>query len=116
MKVNIIGFRLPTATPDPTRHSSCGWVAICDNKEVGWCNMTFLPDNVLKLEDAFIHADYRGKGIYKNLWNTRMDYINKHYNNYKLMAYCKPTTLEFYKKQGFIEKEIITLVEKYLAP
>ena len=54
MNINIIGFRLPTATPDPTRHSSCGWVAICDNKEVGWCNMTFLPDNVLKLEDIEI--------------------------------------------------------------
>ena len=46
------------------------------------------------------------------LWNRRMDYINTHLSHYKLMAYCKPTTLEFFKKQGFIEKEIITLVEK----
>ena len=114
MKVNIIGFRLPTATPDPTRHSTCGWVAICNNKEVGWCNMSFLPDNVLKLEDAFVHVNYRGKGIYKKLWNTRMDYINDHYGNYKLMAYCKPTTLEFYKKRGFDVKETITLMEKYI--
>ena len=112
MNINIIGFRLPTATPDPTRHSSCGWVAICDNKEVGWCNMTFLPDNVLKLEDAFVHIDYRGKGIYKKLWLTRNDYIKLYFPNYKLMAYCKPSTLEFYKKQGFIEKEVITLMEK----
>ena len=116
MKIDIIGFRLPTVTPDPSRHSSCGWVAILEGKEVGWCNMTFLHDNVLKLEDSFVHPDYRGKGIYRMLWNRRMDYINTHLSHYKLMAYCKPSTLEFFKKQGFIEKEIITLVEKYLAP
>ena len=112
MDIKIIGFRLPTVTPDPSRHSSCGWVAICDEKEVGWCNMSFLHDNVLKLEDSFVHPDYRGRGIYRMLWNRRMDYINTHLSHYKLMAYCKPTTLEFFKKQGFIEKEIITLVEK----
>ena len=41
-----------------------------------------------------------------------MNYINTNYKNYDLMAYCKPTTLEFFKKHGFIEKEIITLVKK----
>ena len=108
----MIGFRLPTATPDPTRHASCGWVAIYNDKEIGWCNMTFLPNNVLKLEDAFIHPDFRGKGIYKQLWNKRYDYIQEHFSNYKLMAYCKPTTLDFYKKKNFIVKEVITLVER----
>ncbi len=112
MDINIIGFRLPTATPDPARHSSCGWIAICDGKEVGWCNMSFLPDNTLKFEDSFVHPDYRGKGIYKMLWEFRFNYVSEHFNNYKLMAYCKPSTLKHYKKQGFIEKEIITLVEK----
>ena len=112
MKIDIIGFRLPTATPDPTRHSSCGWVAICNSKEVGWCNMTFLPDNTIKLEDSFVHPDYRGKGVYKKLWERRMDYINTNFSHYNLMAYCKPTTLEYFLKQGFIEEEIITLVKK----
>ena len=112
MDIQIIGFRLPTNTPDPSRHPSCGWVAICASKEVGWCNMTFLPDNTLKLEDSYVHPDYRGKGVYKMLFETRMNYINTHLTDYKLIAYCKPTTLSFFKKQGFIEKEIITLVEK----
>ena len=112
MKIDIIGFRLPTATPDPTRHASCGWVAICDSKEVGWCNMTFLPDNTIKLEDSFVRPDYRGKGIYKKLWERRMDYIKTNFSHYNLMAYCKSTTLEYFKKQGFIEEEIITLVKK----
>ena len=80
MNIEIIGFRLPTITPDPSRHSSCGWIAICDGKEVGWCNMSFLPDNTLKFEDSFVHPDYRGRGIYKMLWNKRMDYYNSHLN------------------------------------
>ena len=72
MDINIIGFRLPTAT----------------------------------------HPDYRGKGIYSKLWERRMNYINTNYSHYDLMAYCKPSTLNYFKKHGFIEKEIITLVER----
>ena len=112
MKIDIIGFRLPTTTPSPARHSSCGWVAVYYGKEIGWCNMTFLPDNIIKFEDAFILPEFRGKGIYKMLWDNRMNYVNAHFGNYKLISYCKPSTLEFYKKRGFTEKEVITLVEK----
>ena len=112
MEIKIIGFRLPTITPDPSRHPSCGWIALCNDKEVGWCNMTFLPEGSIKFEDSFVHPDYRGKGIYKKLWQTRMDYYNAHLQHYKIISYCKPTTLEFFLKNGFIEKEIITLVEK----
>ena len=50
MKIQILSYRLPTATPDPTRHSSCGWIALIDDIEVGWCNMSFLPNKVIKLE------------------------------------------------------------------
>ena len=112
MNIDIIGFRLPTMTPNPSRHSSCGWVASCDKKEVGWCNMSFLPDNIIKFEDAFVAPNYRGKGIYKMLWERRLNYVNAHFGKYTLIAYCKPSTLSHYKNQGFIEKEVITLVEK----
>ena len=112
MNIEIIGFRLPTITPDPSRHSSCGWIAICDGKEVGWCNMSFLPDNTLKFEDSFVHPDYRGRGIYKMLWNKRMDYYNAHLTHYKIISYCKPTTLKHFLNNGFTIKENITLVER----
>ena len=114
MKIQILSYRLPTATPDPTRHSSCGWIALIDDTEVGWCNMSFLPNKVIELEDAFIKFDYRGKGIYKKLWWTRWEYLNEHFKDHKIIAYCKPTTLEFYKKRGFDVKETITLMEKYI--
>tara|TARA_B100000085_G_scaffold239818_1_gene229930 strand:- start:361 stop:705 length:345 start_codon:yes stop_codon:yes gene_type:complete len=112
MDIQIIGFRLPTATPNPSRHSSCGWVAICDGKEVGWCNMSFLPENIIKYEDSFVHPDYRNKGIYKMLYEKRDNYVNLVFKDCKIISYCKPTTVEFFKKQGFTAKETIFLMEK----
>ena len=112
VKIDIVTFRLPTNTPNPSRHSTCGWVALVDGKEVGWCNMAFWPDKVIKFEDAFVKEKYRGKGIYKTLWNTRWEYVSEHYKGYRIVSYCKPTTLEFHKKKGFETKEILELMEK----
>jgi len=110
--MDIIGYRLPSHTPGPQRHSSCGWVAIIDGKEVGWCNMSFLPNDVLKFEDAFVHPDYRGQGIYRKLWDTRWKYVSASYKGKKVISYCKPSTYKFYVDKGFEPKEVITLVEK----
>ena len=112
--MDIIGYRLPTNTPGPQRHSSCGWVAIIDSKEVGWCNMSFLPNNVLKFEDAYVHPNFRGKGIYRKLWNTRWEYVSKAYKGMRVISYCKPSTYKFYIDKGFEAKEVITLVEKII--
>ena len=113
--MNILSYRLPSSTPDPSRHSSCGWVAIVDDKEVGWCNMSFLPHNTLKFEDAYVDPDYRGKGIYRKLWDTRWEYVTKNFKGMKVIAYCKPITLGFYKEKGFEEVHKITLVEKTIT-
>ena len=112
MDIKIIGFRLPTVTPDPSRHSSCGWVAICDNKEVGWCNMSFLPDSVIKYEDSFVSPNYRRKGIYKKLYEARDRYVTTLFKGHRIISYCKPSTVDFFKQRGFETKEIITLMEK----
>ena len=113
--MNILSYRLPSSTPNPSRHSSCGWVAIVDDKEVGWCNMSFLPHNTLKFEDAFVDPDYRGKGIYRKLWDTRWEYVTENFKGMKVIAYCKPITLGFYKEKGFEEVHKITLVEKTIT-
>ena len=112
--MNILSYRLPSSTPDPSRHSSCGWIAMVDNKEVGWCNMSFLPENTLKFEDAFVHPDYRKKGIYRKLWDTRWKFVNENLKGMKIIAYCKPITVGFYKEKGFKEVHKITLMEKTL--
>ena len=113
--MNILSYRLPSSTPDPSRHSSCGWVAIIDDKEVGWCNMSFLPHNTLKFEDAFVDPDYRGRGIYRKLWDTRWEYVTKNFKGMKVIAYCKPITVGFYEEKGFEEVHKITLVEKTIT-
>ena len=43
---------------------------------------------------------------------AREDYVNRLFKGCKIISYCKPSTLEFFKNKGFVEKEIITLVEK----
>ena len=113
--MNILSYRLPSSTPDPSRHSSCGWVAIVDDKEVGWCNMSFLPHNTLKFEDAYVDPDYRGKGIYRKLWDTRWEYVTKNFKGMKVIAYCKPITVGFYEEKGFEKVHKITLVEKTIT-
>ena len=110
--MNILSYRLPTNTPNPSKHSDCGWVAIVDGKEVGWVNMSFKPDNTLKFEDAFVHPDYRGLGIYRKLWDTRWEYVSEHYKGWKVVAYCKPPSIDLYKEKQFTIVENVILVEK----
>ena len=110
--IRIISYRLPINTPDPSRHATCGWIALIDDEEVGWCNMTFLVDNTIKFEDAFVLPEFRGKGIYTKLWENRMNYIKANFKDCKVISYCKPTTIGFYKKRGFTEMETVILVEK----
>ena len=112
--MNILSYRLPTNTPNPSKHSDCGWVAIIDGKEVGWVNMSFKPDNTLKFEDAFVHPDYRGKGIYRKLWDTRWEYVSEHYKGWKVVAYCKPPSIGLYKEKQFTIVENVVLVEKVI--
>ena len=111
MEVRILSYRLPETTSVPNRHNTFGWVAFVDDQEVGWVNMTLLPKKTIKFEDAYVKKEYRGKGIYNKLWDVRWNYIKNNYIGYKIVAYCKETTLDFYKKQGFEEVSTTTLVE-----
>ena len=111
MEVKILSYRLPENTSAPNRHNTFGWIAFVDDQEVGWVNMTLLPRKTIKFEDAFIKEEYRSKGIYKKLWDARWEYVKNNYIGYKIVAFCKETTLDFYKKQGFDEISKTTLVE-----
>ena len=112
--MKIIGYRLPTTTPDPSKHSACGWVAIKDHKEVGWVNMAFLPDNTIKFEDAYVHPNYRGQGIYRKLWERRWDYVTSHCKGMRVVAYCKPKSINLYMEKNFEVVEEVVLVKKII--
>jgi len=49
------------------------WVAIDDNDVVGHIYMKIEIDNQIKFLDAWVHEDFRRKGIYRKLWETRWD-------------------------------------------
>jgi len=91
------------------------WVAITDyGRAVGSVSLTFEKERVIKLHGAHVSTEFRGQGIYSKLYDERMDYIMSNYNGYKLISWCKESTLGKFTKKGWREVEKCTLVEKYI--
>ena len=88
----------PSGTTQYTKHA---WVAHIDNQCVGHIHLILEPNKTIKFLDAWVHEDYRRQGIYRKLWDTRWDYVNKHYNGYKAYACCKPMSLPLLLEKGF---------------
>lgn len=95
----------PHAQPTET------WIAICDGNIVGHIYMQKEADNKIKFLDAFVHSDYRRRGIYRQLWDIRWEYVNKKYRGWKIYAWCKDGTLPLLIERGFSTGEICTYVE-----
>jgi predicted GNAT family acetyltransferase len=92
-----------------------GWVAMTeDDKAVGWVNLTFQKDKVIKLQDAFVLEEFRGHGIYNMLWEARMQWVEEHYTGrgYVIESWCKDTSLHQFVKKGFKIGERATRVTK----
>jgi GNAT superfamily N-acetyltransferase len=88
------------------------WVAIDDNDVVGHIYMKIEIDNRIKFLDAWVHEDFRRKGIYRKLWETRWDYVNEVYKGYTIYAWCKDNSLPLLLEKGFDIGEVCTYVEK----
>lgn len=88
------------------------WVAIDDNDVVGHIYMKIEIDNRIKFLDAWVHEDFRRKGIYRKLWETRWDYVNEVYKGYTIYAWCKDNSLPLLLEKGFNIGEVCTYVEK----
>ena len=58
-------------------------------------------DNHLYLCHDFVLEQYRTQTIYTQLTNFRMKYIKDHYPGKLLVAFCTPSSLSTYFKQGF---------------
>lgn len=81
-----------------------GWVAMTeDDKAVGWVNLTFQKDKVIKMQDAFVSENYRGLGIYNMLWEARHNWVMENYagKGYVVESWCKDTSLHQFIKKGF---------------
>lgn len=87
------------------------WVAIIDNQVVGHIFMKIDTNNRVKFLDAWVHNEHRRKGIYRQLWETRWDYVREHYKGYTVYAWCKNASLPLLVEKGFTTGEIATYVE-----
>ena len=88
------------------------WVAIDDNDVVGHIYMKIEIDNQIKFLDAWVHEDFRRKGIYRKLWETRWEYVNENYKDYTIYAWSKNESLPLLIEKGFETGEVVTYVEK----
>ena len=83
MKINIIPYKLPKHTPSPKQE--CGWVALHDDKAVGWNSLIFESYDTIKFANAFVEEEYRGKGIYRMLWDERWKYCEENFKGWKVI-------------------------------
>ena len=88
----------PSGTTQYVKHA---WVAHLTNKCVGHIYFQQESNKTLKFLDAWVHEDYRRQGIYRKLWDTRWKYVQEHYKNYKVYAWCKPMSLPLLLEKGF---------------
>ncbi|WP_026691746.1 GNAT family N-acetyltransferase [Alteribacter aurantiacus] len=66
---------------------------------VGVCAYRSTKRGILFKRD-FVVADYRGKGIYRKLFEERMRRMKK-LKPHRIYAYCNKNSLPYYLKQGF---------------
>ena len=85
-----------------------GWLST--NPKQWWNSLIFESHDTIKF-NAFVEEEYRGNGIYTMLWDARMDYCKENFSGWKVISFCLPTTLQFYKDRGFTEVYTSTMVE-----
>lgn len=88
------------------------WVAIIGEEVVGHIYMKVENNNRIKFLDAWVSPDWRRKGIYRRLWETRWTYVNKNYQNWTIYAWSKNESLPLLIEKGFELGEVCTYVEK----
>lgn len=88
------------------------WVATNDNEVVGHIFMKIENDNRIKFLDAWVDENHRRKGIFRQLWNKRWEYVNEHYKGYLVYAWCKESSLPLLIEKGFNGGESCIYVEK----
>lgn len=88
------------------------WVATNDNQVVGHIFMKIENDNRIKFLDAWVDENHRRKGIFRQLWDTRWEYVNEHYKGYLVYAWCKQSSLPLLIEKGFNGGESCIYVEK----
>lgn len=90
------------------------WIAMIENEVVGHIYLEKEVGNKIKFLDAWVDVDYRRKGIFRILWDTRWNYVTSNYPGYLVYAWCLENSLPLLKEKGFKIGEICTYVEKII--
>ena len=88
------------------------WIAYDGEEAIGHIFMSLEKENRIKFLDAWVDENWRRKGIYRRLWETRWEYVNENYKGYTVYAWCKDTSLTLLIEKGFHTGESVTYVEK----
>ena len=100
---------LPSGTRQYNMH---GWVGHIENVCVGHVHMLIEANNRIKFLDAWVHDEYRRRGIFRTLWDTRWQYVQSNYPDYTVYAWCKPMSLPLLLDKGFTTGDSSIYVEK----
>jgi GNAT superfamily N-acetyltransferase len=88
------------------------WIALNKEEVIGHIYMKVEKEEKIKFLDAWVHPEWRRKGVYRNLWETRWSYVNENYKGYLIYAWCKDSSLSLLTEKGFEKGEVVTYVEK----
>lgn len=90
------------------------WIATVGDEVVGHIYMKVERENKIKFLDAWVHPEFRRRGIYRNLWETRWKYVNENYKGHLIYAWCKEESLPLLKEKGFDVGDICHYVERII--
>ena len=102
----------PSGTLEYVRHA---WVAHTNNQCVGHVHLFLEPGNKILFCDDWVHQNYRRRGIYRTLWETRWAYVTKHYQGYTAYGCCASDSLPLFVEKGFEKSITYVDVEKKIA-
>ena len=98
-----------------TQHVHHAWIAYTDQICVGHIHMQMEASKRIKFLDAWVHPDYRRKGIFRKLWDIRWEYVKENYKGWKAYAWAKPMSLPLLLEKDFKKGDTCVYVEKIIA-
>ena len=95
-----------------TTHCQHSWIAHVNNICIGHIHMHEEANQKIKFLDAWIDVNYRRRGIYRSLWDTRWQYVKTNCKGYLVYAWCKPKSLPLLLEKGFNKGDNCVYVER----
>ena len=115
MEINKVGYdevksRFESVKPDLLDSAATYYGAFVKGQLVGVVSYVE-HERVIYLCHAFVLSEYRGRGIYKMLWNYRSSKISG--TDKTVYAHCNVDSLKYFINNGYeIEKALFKVVKK----